>query len=145
MNNTGWEQLDCTYFASTCRDLLGGPLLAKGFMEESLTPGGGLIYARGDVLIELNYDTNLYPSYGLTASLRERAPSSQLIPGWFLVPASHPYRTRLHWMFSRQEDLSNILPEVWVELIDPAMIPLADDPDARAKRWLEFQSTRGST
>jgi len=130
MSTSGWEKLDCRYFAEACREAVSDYLETHGFAESGLTNGGSIIYSRFDVFLQLNYDTNLYPKYTFTAvvGIGDGAYTKQGgfagVPMWYIAPKDHPYRTKVHWTFSSKEELLCVLGEVKVEFLETTLVPL---------------------
>jgi hypothetical protein len=146
MSTNGWEQLDCRYFAGTCREVVGDYLEAYGFAEKGLTNGGGIIYKRSDVFLELNYDTNPYPKYCFTSLvvIGDEYPNTQggfsYVPLWYLLPSDHPYRTRGSWMFSSKDELAKVLEEVKMEFLGTTLVPLLSNRDGLERIIGNFRS-----
>lgn len=130
MNTNGWEQLDCRYFAETCREVVSDYLKAHGFVENGLTPGGGIIYKRSDLFLELNYDAIRYPKYDFTGGvvIGDEYPNKQggfsFVPLWYLVPSDHLYRSQGGWMFSSKDELAKVLAKVKTEFLETILVPL---------------------
>ena len=142
MSTNGWEELDCPYFAETCREVLTGWLEGHGFTEKRLTNGGGIVYDRFDVFLEVSYDTNLFPKYTtrVAVGFGDGAYSKQGgfsgVPMWYLIAQDHPYRTQVYWTFSSKEELAKLLQEVKAEFIERTLIPLLLNRD-RLERIIE--------
>jgi len=132
MSKSGWEQLNCQYFANVCRRVLGALLGAQGFAERGLTPGGGVIFSKGDVALELNYDVSRYPRYFVTAwlSLGDWVHRGNGVPLWYMLSNEHPYREGTHWNFHNEEELFRVLSEVKADFVEAILIPLLDSQDA---------------
>lgn len=146
MSTNGWEQLDCRYFAETCREVIGDYLEAQGFAEKGLTNGGGIIYSRFDVFLQINYDTNLYPKYTFTTvvGIGDGAYTKQGrfsgVPMWFILPEDHLYRTRVHWTFSSKDELAKVLEEVRAEFLETTVVPLLLNRDGLERMIANFRS-----
>jgi hypothetical protein len=135
MNANGWSQLDCCFFTEACREALGVYLDSQGFTERRLTNGGGVVYGRADLLLEFNYDTNLFPEYTTRVAVgyadREFGTRSGVssVPMWYVIRKDHPYRTRVYWTFCSKDDLLRVLEEVRTEFLEPTLMPLLQDRD----------------
>lgn len=145
MNRNGWEQLDCKFFARVCRDVLGGYLEGHEFKEKRLTDGGGVVYSRSDIFIEVNYDTNLFPEYtirvvvGFGDGAFNKQGGFSGVPMWYVLPHSHPYRTQVYWTFSNEEELSSVLKEVKAEFFESNLSPLLVNDDELERLVGRFQ------
>lgn len=130
MNTNGWEQLNCRYFAGTCREVLGDYLETHGFREKRLTVGGGIVFERFDLFLEFNYDTNLYPKYttrvvvGFGDGAYNNLGGFSGVPMWYIIPQGHPYRTQVYWTFSSKDELKRVFEEVKIEFLETTVLPL---------------------
>jgi hypothetical protein len=130
MSTNGWEQLDCRFFAETSREVLGNYLGEHGFRERRLTNGGGIVFGRSDVFLEVSYDTNLFPKYttrcvvGIGDGAYNKQGGFAGVPMWYVIPKGHPYRTKVHWTFSSKEELAKVLEEVKTEFLETTLVPL---------------------
>jgi hypothetical protein len=130
MSTNGWEQLDCLFFAETSREVLGDYLEKHGFKEKRLTNGGGIVYERFDIFLEVSYDTNLFPKYttrvvvGIGDGAYNKQGGFTGVPMWYIIPQCHPYRTKVHWTFSNGDELAKVLGEVKSEFLETILLPL---------------------
>jgi hypothetical protein len=146
MSTNGWEQLDCRYFAETCREVLGDYLENHGFKEKRLTNGGGIVYGRFDLFLEVSYDTNLFPKYttrvvvGFGDGAYNKQGGFSGVPMWYIIPQDHPYRTRVHWTFSSKDELAKVLEEVKTEFLETTLVPLLLNRDGLERIIGNFRS-----
>lgn len=119
MNKNGWEQLNCAYFPSVCRRVLGEYLENKGFKEKKETIIGGIVYAYFDLFLEISYDiTHSNPMYSVSSvvGFGEEAYNKvgvfNGVPMWYILPEGHPYRTKVYWTFESEKELEGVLLEV---------------------------------
>lgn len=130
MSMNGWEQLDCRYFAETCREVLSDYLKNHGFREKRLTNGGGIVYTRLGIFLEISYDTNLFPKYttrvvvGFGDGAYNKRGDFSGVPMWYIIPQDHPYKTQVYWTFSSKAELIEVLEGVKMEFIEPTFVPL---------------------
>ncbi len=140
----GWEQLNCNYFAETCREAVREYLEVYCFAERELTNGGGIVYSRFDTFLELNYDYHLYPQYsfqlsvGFIVELANNRIGYRGIPLWYLVPEDHPYRKGTSGGFRNKDELVRVLDEARKDLLEYFAIPLLSDRDRLASTVGKF-------
>ena len=140
----GWEQLNCNYFAETCREVVREYLEVYCFAERELTTGGGIVYSRFDTFLELNYDYHLYPQYsfqlsvGFIVELANNRTGYRGIPLWYLVPEDHPYRKGTIGGFRNKDELVGLLDEARRNILEYFAIPLLSDRDRLASTVGKF-------
>jgi hypothetical protein len=146
MTTSGWEEMDCRYFALTCREVLGEYLEGHGFAEKRLTNGGGIVYGRFDAFLEINYDTNLFPEYSIRVVMGfgdgayDRRGGFSGVPMWYIAPRDHPCRTQVYWTFKSKEELLRVLGEVKNEFLETTVVPLLLDRDRLGRLIENFRS-----
>ena len=149
MKVVGYGELDCPFFAGTCRLALADYLSEYGLTEQRLTPGGGIVFRDSDMFVEIGYDVNLFPDYPIrvTIGLGERAYSDTArfsgVPMWYIISTGHPYRTKVHWTFRTAGDLTRVLAEVRTDFLAPIAIPLLRDHEALERVSRSFHAEFG--
>lgn len=149
MNANGWEQLDCNYFAAICGSTLGEYLERLGFEESRLTARGGIIYSRFDLFLEISYDTNLFPNYttrvvvGFDDGAYNNMCGFNGVPMWYIIPRDHPYRTRVHWTFQNEDELTKVLEEVRDDFFETTLKPILLNRDGLERVIQSFHSEFG--
>lgn len=145
MNSNGWEQLDCPYFADTCREVMGGHLEKYGLREKA-SDASGILFVLDTLFVEFSYDTNLFPNYTthVLTGFRKRAHGKQDefngVPMWYLLPVHHPYRRRVHWTFTNKQELEKVFHEIGAEFLEPILMPLLASETALKSVVTEFNS-----
>ena len=146
MNANGWDQLDCKYFAAVCRNVLSSHLEEAGFEEKKETVIGGVVYTRFDLFLEISYDTIDFPTYtakaaiGFGEEVYNQMGGFNGVPMWYILEEGHPYRTKIHWTFQSESELTKVLEEINIEFIDATLKPLLLNREGLERVIKSFQS-----
>ena len=146
MSMNGWEQLNCDFFASVCRDTLGSYLESKGFAEKKEDSIGALLFTRFDLFLEVGYDAHTSPDYtpSFVLGMGDRVYDDQGrmagVPMWYILPEDHPQRTSRHWTFRTKEELKQVLAEIKDQFLEPTMESLLLNREGLERVVKNFQS-----
>ena len=145
-SSSDWDRLNCEFFASNCRRVLGDYLEDQGFVENEQTPVRGILYRRFDVFLELSYDPQTSPNYSPTIVIGtgtgkyDDAGRPAGVPFWYVIPNNLPERDYTFWTFKTEADLESVLARIKDSVLDLHAKPLWFNLDRLEKCIQNFRA-----
>jgi hypothetical protein len=142
----GWERLNCSFFAATCRRVLSDYLEAEGFVEKEVTPVGGVVYRRFEIFLEISYELQTCSNYSPTIVLGigprkyDEGGRPRGVPFWYVIPNNLPERSYTFWTFKTEADLESVLARIKDGLLEPHARPLWLNIDRLEKSITNFRA-----
>jgi hypothetical protein len=125
-----WDNLNCLFFASTCRRILNDYFEAHGFVESPNLRGVGVLYRWFDIFLEVGYEPITCPDYsptivlGTGPDIYDESGLPACVPFWYVIPDSLPESGYSLWTFRDEAQLKGVLVRIKVEILEPHAKPL---------------------
>ena len=142
---TGWERLNCSYFEAVCRQVVSPYFNSYGFTEKFYTVTGGIVYSKGNIFLEIDYEPETYPKYSPTILLgigrdeHDREWRFTAVPMWFLIPPDCAEAKYPFWTFGTEASLSDVLERMRTTVLEQYAKPLWLDAVVLRKNIADFQ------
>lgn len=129
MKHQGWENLLCGYFYAVCLRVLSVYFSGYGFSPIKNIIGG-VTFRNDDVFVEVSYDSESYPNHtlsivvGIGKEAYDEWGKFTGIPVWRVIPSDAVEGELLIRTFSDEAELSDLLFEIQVKVLEPYVKPL---------------------
>jgi hypothetical protein len=133
-STSGWEKLNCPFFAAACRRVFNDYLHGEGFIEEKITRTGGIIYRHNEVFLEISYVPETYPNYspsiilGIGEDKFDKEGQPLGVPFWYLTKKDAE-QNYTFWTFNSEKDLLSSLTKIKDSCLEAYGKRLWNDPD----------------
>lgn len=143
MNHQDWENLLCDYFYTICLRVLSTYFSDFGFSSVK-NKIGGVTFRNHDIFVEVSYEPENYPNHtlsivvGIGKEAYDECGRFTGIPVWSIIPKDATESGLLVRTFSEEVELSDLLFEIQVSVLEAYIKPLWTDKSKLEKEVKRF-------